>query len=140
MPNVLTLVREITWDRAASRLVSQPVVEYVILPVRSSRRLFAIRPCSGAISHRATRYESLRNATFLEKTHLGVLAPGTIKTLPVPSAAGGALDVLASFDLSSSPGPLERFGIAVRAPEDGPEDAGNFAEFTVGPADAQGVR
>jgi hypothetical protein len=75
-PNVLSLVRQISWDPVAKSLVSFPVPEY----------------------------ERLRNATFLNNSHLGDIVPGAIRTMgEIPVAAGGALDIEISFDLSAVP-------------------------------------
>eukprot|EP01047_Picozoa_sp_COSAG01_P058382 COSAG01_NODE_6873_length_3463_cov_1.862663_4_plen_151_part_00 len=54
--NALSLVRTVSWDAVASRLVSFPVLEY----------------------------EGLRNGTYMEGRSLGVIASGSVKTLPIP--------------------------------------------------------
>ena len=56
------------------------------------------------VSFPVQEYASLRNATFLSNSHLGTLAPGAIRPITeVPAAAGGALDLKVSFDLSTVP-------------------------------------
>ena len=99
--DVLSLVRTISWDRTAHALISYPVPEYA----------------------------ALRNATFLSGVDLGTLAPGATKTLDaVPAAAGGALDLLMSFDLSALPAGdgASHFGVALRAPAVAP--GGNVSD------------
>lgn len=58
-------------------------------------------------------YETkLRNGTILSETHHPTpLANGARRTLPVPQGAGGALDILVSFDVNRS----IAAGVAVRA-------------------------
>ena len=122
--DVLSLVRTISWDRTARALISYPVPEYA----------------------------ELRNATFLSGVDLGTLAPGATKTLgAVPAAAGGALDLLMSFDLSALPAGdgASHFGVALRAPAVAPGQnasgalagAAQNVWFVVSAADpASGVR
>jgi hypothetical protein len=112
--NALSLVRTIQWDPIARCLVSFPVPEYT----------------------------SLRNGTFIEGQSLGVLAPGSVKTLPIPTGAGGALDVMVQFDLSQlgKGETATRFGVATKAPPAGVEGAAQDVWFTVGAADVSGVR
>jgi hypothetical protein len=85
--SITSLTRELVYDHATDQLIARPVVDY----------------------------ERLRNATFVENETMA-LAPSSSKTLPVPTAAGGALDVSASFDLSALSGAAHGFGLAVRAP------------------------
>lgn len=113
--NTLSLVRELRWDRVASRLVSYPVIEY----------------------------EQLRNATLLPpQSTIGELAPGAVKTLPIPEGTGGALDLEVSFDLSKleAGATATKFGVAARAPAAGVAGAAQDVWFEVGVADAAGVR
>ena len=69
-PSVVSLVRSVSWDVQAKRLVSFPVHEY----------------------------ETLRNHTFLEGAALGAVQPASAKRLPIPAGVG-SVDVLASFEL-----------------------------------------
>ena len=113
--NTLSLVRQISWDNTARRLVSYPVPEY----------------------------KALRNATIVAPMSLGILPPGKTKTLPIPAQAGGALDLLVSFDLSKvgATNSVSKFGVAARAPAVGVHGAAQNVWFEVGPADADtGVR
>ena len=88
VPGFESLVREMSFDAAAGRLTSAPIRELA----------------------------KLRNATHVDAASKP-LAAGDRWTLGIPSGAGGALDVLVSFELPgqtvASPG---GFGIAVRAP------------------------
>jgi hypothetical protein len=60
-------------------------------------------------------YETkLRNGTIISETHPTSLANGARRTLPVPQEAGGALDILVSFDVNITAGASD-FGVAVRA-------------------------
>lgn len=87
VPNMLSLVRELRYDAAAATLLSSPVAEYA----------------------------GLRNATFVDEPGVPVPAGGRW-TAPIPAGAGGALDVLVSFDVGARPGAGGGFGVAVRAP------------------------
>ena len=93
---------------------------YVIFENSGGRvQLLVCAQASRLVSYPVPEYTTLRNATFLHEQDLGTLAPNTIKTLrQVPAAAGGALDVLVSFDLSKLPANkgVARFGLALRAP------------------------
>ena len=63
-------------------------------------------------------YETkLRNGTILSETdHPTSLANRARRTLPVPQGAGGALDILVSFDVNRSiAAGASDFGVAVRA-------------------------
>jgi hypothetical protein len=87
------------------------------------------------VARPADEYAQLHNATFVGGRQI-TLAPNSSQTLPVPAAAGGALDVLVSFDL----GPAEAatgFGLVVRAPnQDAHADGGVALSFGVSAADA----
>ena len=110
--SALSLVRELFLDATSGSLASFPVAEYA----------------------------TLRNATFLEDADLGELAPGALVSLPVPPEAGGALDVLASFELPQGVAPVGGFGVAVRAPPQGVEGAALTVTFFVAAPDADGAR
>lgn len=89
--SVLSLVRQIVWDRAAAQLVSRPVAEL----------------------------DRLHNATFLDGERRAVPAGTSAAPLgEIPAQAGGALDLRVSFDTAgwpaSGPGP-RGFGVAVEA-------------------------
>ena len=71
-PNLLSLVRSVSWDTTANQLVSFPVVEL----------------------------ETLRNTTYVHGKSLS-LAAGASHTLSIPAPGGGAADILASFALSA---------------------------------------
>ena len=100
--SAISLIRELLYDRAAGQLVSRPVAEYA----------------------------SLRNATFVRSSRR-VLAPNTTATLPVPPSAGGQIDVLASFDITSlRASDAVDFGVAVRAPRNTARGADLSVAFT----------
>jgi hypothetical protein len=114
-PNVLSLVRELSWDAAASVLTSFPVPEYV----------------------------TLHNNTYAKDLHLGPILPGTTKALAIPAGgAGGALDLQISFDISKAAptDSFSHFGVALRAPAVGIDGAAQNVWFVVGPARSKGVR
>eukprot|EP00041_Stephanoeca_diplocostata_P017920 m.370352 g.370352 ORF g.370352 m.370352 type:complete len:629 (+) comp20858_c0_seq34:199-2085(+) len=113
-PNVLSLIREVSFDAAVNHLVSRPVAEY----------------------------DSLHNATFVRPGTAVSLEPGSTKQMPIDESAGGALDVSVSFDvhsLSPTTG-LSRFGVAVRAPASGVEGAAQNVHFVVSPVNPDGSR
>ena len=83
-PSVISLVRSMSWDAATKQLVTYPVNEY----------------------------ETLRNATFVSGKSTGAISSGSSFRLDVPTSAGGALDVLASFNLAAG---QSGFGVAVRS-------------------------
>lgn len=62
----------------------------------------------------------LRNAAILIEQQPAPLASGAVRTLPVPQGAGGALDILVSFDVVSA---SSGFGLAVRASSHATADA-----------------
>ena len=69
----------------------------------------------GVTAYPVEEYDTkLRNGTILNETHPTSLANGARRTLPVPQGAGGALDILVSFDVDSAAGASD-FGVAVRA-------------------------
>jgi hypothetical protein len=87
IPSMMSLVRELRYD-AAVGVTAYPVEEYET---------------------------KLRNGTILSETHHPAsLANGARRTLPVPQGAGGALDILVSFDVNITAGARD-FGVAVRA-------------------------
>lgn len=109
--SVASLIRELKYDHATDQLISHPVADY----------------------------DSLRNATFLRGQSM-VLAAGTNKTLPIPSSAGGALDIAVSFDMESLTTATSGFGLAVRAPSAASSVGGIELTFSVSAPDADGVR
>ena len=107
-------MREVEWDPRVHALVSRPVAEY----------------------------QKLHNATYVDGETL-TLTPGNITTLPVPSGgAGGAIDVMVSFDMASFAATTapSHFGVAVRASPTDVDGAGQKVEFFLGQADADGAR
>ena len=107
-------MREIEWDPRVNTLVSRPVAEY----------------------------QQLHNETFVDRETV-TLPPGNITTLPVPSGgAGGAIDVMVSFDLTSLDPTTahSHFGVAVRASPTGVDGAGQKVEFFLGPSNTDGTR
>ena len=136
-PSVLSLIRELTWDRKVRTVVSYPVAEYIEL--RNATFISGAAPSSGGSG------TSTIEGAALSKFQL---EPGTIKQLEaIPSAAGGALDLEVSFDLSTIPADatVARFGVAVRAPLESSTDSNSsvLAEaaqnvwFEVGPKDPE---
>eukprot|EP00937_MAST-01D_sp_MAST-1D-sp2_P006943 g6943.t1 len=110
--SVASLVRELSFDRAAGRVCSAPAREYA----------------------------ALRNATFVAGLATALPPGGALRTLPVPPSAGGAVDVMASFDLAGLGGAAaDGFGLAVRAPAGGLAGAVAVA-FNVSAPDAAGTR
>ena len=81
-PSVLSLIRELKLDHDTDQLVSYPVAEYSLL----------------------------RNSTFVDGSSLGEIKGA--KPLPVPAGAGGALDLLVSFDSYFA---ARGFGVSVRS-------------------------
>lgn len=109
--NYASLIRELTYDRAAGQLVSRPVAEY----------------------------EALRNATFVANRTIQ-LPPGAVQPVVFPVARGGAIDVVASFDVGGANRRGGGFGIALRAGADGIAGADIVLSFVAGPADSNGTR
>ena len=110
-----SLIRELSYDREASQLISQPVRET----------------------------EELRNRTFFENRLLQLPAGQTVgPTLFAGGAEGGALDLLLSFELEpfSASQPLAGFGVAVRAPKGTVQGAAMRLDVSVSAADGEGVR
>lgn len=62
--SVTSLTRELVFDHGTDQLISRPVADY----------------------------DTLHNATFIDGEKITPLAPGSSKTLPIPAAAGGALE------------------------------------------------
>ena len=84
---MVSLIRDMSYDPKTKQLVTYPVVEYT----------------------------KLRNATFLKEKSVGVIAAGSSKPLSaIPSSAGGAVDLLVSFDLADTEG-ASTFGVSVRS-------------------------
>ena len=84
---MISLIRDMSYDPKTKQLVTYPVVEYT----------------------------KLRNVTFLKEKSLGVIAAGSSKPLSaIPSSAGGAVDLLVSFDLADTEG-ASTFGVSVRS-------------------------
>ena len=107
--SVASLVREVHFDHASEQLVSYPIAEY-------------------------TR---LHNASFAKDLAMALPA-GSFRTLPVPPAAGGAIDVLVSFDVSATEG-TGGFGVSVRAPL-GTISGGVAVSFNISAPNADGTR
>merc|ERR1712072_592972 len=72
-PSVLSLIREISYDRQAQQLVSMPVKEYALL----------------------------HNATFVDGQQIALKAK-SVSRLAIPASAGGAVDITASFDVDGA--------------------------------------
>jgi hypothetical protein len=105
----VSLVRELRFDHATAQLVSRPVEEY-------------------------TR---LRNHTYVKDLQL-LLPKGLLQTLPLPAGAGGALDLLLSWNTSgASVG--RGFGIAIRAPNGSTDGAAVVVNFTLAGTDTNGT-
>ena len=117
-PSVISLIRELSYDRASKQLVSNPVPEYTLL----------------------------RNGTFLEGKPLGPLAPGSSKALPYPGASGGASDTTISFDPSGWHTAVSGFGVAARVGssaslvDDRSVDAAFVVNFSASAPDVDGTR
>ena len=86
-PSAISLVRSVTYDAKTKQLVSNPVAEYI----------------------------KLHNATFAKNTAFSSIDGGAKVTLPVPAAAGGALDLFVSFDTSTWQNAHKDFGVTVRS-------------------------
>ena len=109
--SVASLIREIVFDHATDQLISRPVADY----------------------------DAMHNATFVQGKRMVLAAGATPTALPVPAAAGGALDVAVSFDLSTLTAAASGFGVAVRAPTSGMEGAVGLS-LSVSAPDSAGTR
>ena len=111
-----SLVRELRYDRAARQLISRPVAEYT----------------------------QLRNHTFVDEQRLQLPAGGAeapaLRTLFAGGPAGGALDLMLSFDLGTPDTSWSGFGVAVRAGPASVHDAAMRLTIDVSAADGDGVR
>ena len=93
----------------------------------------------GVVSYPVQEYATkLRNATILSEQQASSLAAGAVRTLPVPQGAGGALDILVSFDVNTT---SSGFGLAVRASSHATADAALIITVqSVSVPDAAGAR
>ena len=109
--SVASLVRELVFDHAVDQLVSRPVAEYALL----------------------------HNATFVDG-EIFLLPAGGAKTLPVPAALGGAIDLTVSFSVAELSETTSGFGVSVRAPPSASTPGGVDFMFDVSAPDAAGTR
>ena len=91
-----------------------------------------------------SRYEQLRNNTYFQQKRMQLPAgrPGKplLRTLFTGGAAGGALDLLLSFELGPPDEPWSGFGVSVRSGPNSIEGAAMRLSVNVSVADGDGVR